>query len=352
MFILNGNTITLVYQGQVYTKQASDEEIAIATVHAQAQDYEELVNYLFPTPKNLLLKPGFWEENGSIYYKNIKVSIPKVLADKFVQAQDEEFNRLIKFWGWLSLNPNPRSRENLYNWIEKNDVQLTNGGLMIHFRRVVSIKPDQTELGKFVLETYEKLRKQKKSTNVLVFKYDNSDYTLKSVIDGERCLCIGRLKELYLELDKPSNVFTDNYTRTWDYRIGKESRMDRSQGSEDDSIQCGPGFHSGSKDYGFRGFGDTPIATLINPMDVLAVPKSSTILRACAHTPVAVLNSDCEWIDDPQVHQRIDDCYDAQVERLETLLESATFEDFKKHKVLSNEWNLQVGFETVLNILN
>lgn len=348
MFILNGNTITLVYQGQVYTKQASDEEIAIATVHAQAQDYEELVNYLFPTPKNLLLKPGFWEENGSIYYKNIKVSIPKVLADKFVQAQDEEFNRLIKFWGWLSLNPNPRSRENLYNWIEKNDVQLTNGGLMIHFRRVVNLnKKGRTNLSLFVEHTYNKLRKQKKSTKISVYRNeDNLGLNLK------KGLYIGNLKEMYANVIKEEHCFTDDYTRTWDYRIGKESRMDRSQGSEDDSIQCGPGFHSGSKDYGFRGFGDTPIATLINPMDVLAVPKSSTILRACAHTPVAVLNSDCEWIDDPQVHQRIDDCYDAQVERLETLLESATFEDFKKHKVLSNEWNLQVGFETVLKILN
>lgn len=348
MFILNGNTITLVYQGQVYTKQASDEEIAIATVHAQAQDYEELVNYLFPTPKSLLLKPGFWEQDGSIYYKNIKVSIPKVLADKFLVAGEEEFERLIKFWGWLSLNPNPKSRENLYNWIEKNDVQLTNGGLMIHFRRVVNLnKKQRTDLSLFVEYTYNKLRKQKKSTNISVYRNeDNLGLNLK------KGLYIGNLKEMCANVVKEEHCFTDNYSRCWDYRISKESRMDRSQGSEDDSVQCGPGFHSGSKDYGFNGFGDTPIATLINPMDVLAVPRGSTILRACAHTPVAVLNQDCEWIDDPQVHERIDECYDAAIDRLETLLEQADFEDFKKHEVLSNEWNLAVGFETVLKILN
>lgn len=350
MFILNGNTITLVYQGQVFTKQASDEEIAIATVHAQAQDYEELVNYLFPTPKNLLNKPGFWEQDGSIYYKNIKVSIPKVLADKFLVADGEEFERLIKFWGWLSLNPNPRSRENLYNWIEKNDVQLTNGGLMIHFRRVVRIKPDQSNLSKFVKETYEKRKKWKKSTNQTVYQDYEGDFYVSQI--DHRDISFGNLHHLYHNLNQLTGTFTDNYSRTWDYQIGKESRMDRSQGSEDDSVQCGPGFHSGSKDYGFNGFGNTPIATLINPMDVLAVPIGSTILRACAHTPVAVLNSDCEWIDDPNVHQRIDDCYDAAIERLESLLEQATFEDFKKHEVLSNEWNLAVGFETVLKILN
>ena len=87
-------------------------------------------------------------------------------------------------------------------------------------------------------------------------------------------------------------------------------------------------------------------------IDVLAVPDNGDKIRSCAFTPVAVLNEDAEWADDPEVHKRIDGCYDVAIDRLETLLEQADFEDFKKHEVLSNEWNLAVGFETVLKILN
>lgn len=348
MVILNNNTLTVKHDGVLYSKELSPEELIQVKVYLLDEDEQSIVDLCFATSKSLLKREGFWEENNCVYYKNIHVSIPQVLAEKLIEANEDEFQRLIKFWGWLSLNPNPRSRENLYNWIEKNDVQLTNGGLMIHFRRVVNLnKKIRTNLSLFVEYTYNKLRKQKKSTNISVYRNeDNLGLNLK------KGLYIGNLKEMYANVIKEEHCFTDNYSRTWDYRIGKESRMDRSQGSEDDSVQCGPGFHSGSKDYGFSGFGDTPIATLINPMDVLAVPRGSTILRACAHTPVALLNSDCEWIDDPQVHQRIDACYDAAVEQLETLLNEAEFEDFKKHEVLQDRWNLSVGFESVLKILN
>lgn len=232
MVIINGNTITLFYQGEVYTKQATEEEIAVATIHAQAKDYEEIINYLFPTHKKLLNK-GFWEENGSLYYKNIKVSIPKILADRFLVADQEEFDRLIKFWGWLSLNPNPRTRENLYGWVEKNGIQLTNGGLMILYRRVVKVKPRETNIGKFVDGTYKKLREKKKSTNVDVY-LDKDNYLYTSNICYGDTL-IGNLKQLYHELEMPVEIYTDAHTGKERYKIGEESRMPRDKGDESDA---------------------------------------------------------------------------------------------------------------------
>lgn len=351
MILLNNRTLTVHYDGVVYSKEVEDHEVPMIKIYAMDVDYESIINLCFPTPVKLLKREGFWEQDGSLYYKNIKVSIPQVLADKFLNADEDEFNRLVKFWGWLSLNPNPRTRENLYEWVKKNGIQLTNGGLMILYRRVVRVKPEQTKLGKFVKETYDKLRKQKKSTNIGVYLYDNYHYTTNEVVDGERCQQIGNLKQLHRELNAPSKVFTDAHTGKKCYMIGVEEREPRSAGDESDAT-CSQGIHAGGKGFGFNGFGDTPIAIVVNPVDVLNSVENQSKIRFCAMTPVAVLNSDCEWINDPLVHQRIDGCYDAQVERLETLLEEATFEDFKKHEVLSNEWNLAVGFETVLKILN
>lgn len=348
MVIINGNNITLFYEGETYTKTATQEEIAMVSVHAQAKDYEEILRLCFPTAKTLLSKPGFWEEDGSLYYKNIKVSIPKVLAEKFIVAEGEEFNRLIRFWGWLSLNPNPRTRENLYGWVEKNGIQLTNGGLMILYRRVIRLNGEDTTLGKFVKKSYEKLRKQKKSTNVDVYHDEDGFYYS---VENYGDTFMGNLKELYLELGKQTDVFTDAHTGKERYEIGKESRMPRDKGDESDA-HCSRGYHSSTKGFNFNGFGNTPIVIVVNPCEVLNCVEGHTKIRSVAFTPVAVLNEDAEWADDPEVHKRIDACYDAAVERLEQLLSEAEFEDFKKHEVLSNEWNLAVGFETVLKILN
>lgn len=350
MLILNNNCLTVKYDGQTYSKEVSPDELTMIKVYAMDNDLESIINLCFPTSKVLLKREGFWEENGSVYYKNIKVSIPKVLAEKLIKADEEEFQRLIKFWGWLSLNPNPRTRENLYGWVEKNGIQLTNGGLMVLYRRVVSLEPEDTDLGRFVKETYEKLRKQKKSTNVNVWENKFEPvYTLNK--DFVQHTMIGNLKQLYLELDMPSNVFTDAHTRKKRYMIGIEEREPRSAGDESDAT-CSQGIHAGGKGFRFDGFGNTPIAIVVNPTDVLNSVENQSKIRFCAMTPVAVLNKDCEWIDDPNVHQRIDECYDIQVERLESLLEQTTFEDFKKHEVLSNQWNLAVGFETVIKLLN
>lgn len=111
-------------------------------------------------------------------------------------------------------------------------------------------------------------------------------------------------------------------------------------------------YHAGGVDFSFSGFGDTPVAIVVNPMYVLNSVENHYKMRFTRFTPVAVLNEDAAWINDSEVHKRIDACYDQGVERLEELLNQAEFEDFKKHEVLSNEWNLQVGFETVLKILN
>lgn len=361
MVIINGNNITLFYEGETYTKTATQEEIAMVSVHAQAKDYEEILRLCFPTAKTLLSKPGFWEEDGSLYYKNIKVSIPKVLADKFIVAEGEEFNRLIRFWGWLSLNPNPKTREELYNWIEQHGIQLTNGGLMILYRRVIAVwnLPEyrSEEFRNFIDNTYNKLRRHKKSTNVPVWEclYNKSNYCIGNYgSELTQPAYVGNLKELYVTLNGEPIIthYTDAHTKTKIYKIGEEAREPRKEGDENSNVSCSKGLHMSHKNFSFNGFGDTPIAVVVNPCDVLAVPDNGDKIRSCAFTPVAVLNEDAEWADDPEVHKRIDACYDAAVDRLEQLLSEAEFEDFKKHEVLSNEWNLAVGFETVLKILN
>lgn len=351
MLLINNNTLTLTSEGKVYSKELSQEELAMVKVYALDNDIDSIIDLCFPTPANLLKKEGFWEEDGSIYYKNIKVSIPKILIDKLLEADPEEYDRLIKFWCWLSLNPNPETREHLYDWVSKHGVQLTNGGLMVLYRRVIKVKSIndlRTDLTEFVRTQYRTLKDRKKRTNITVWQDNESNYYLGDIDHGDTL--IGNLYGLYNHVYE--GVYTDAHTRTKRYVIGEEAREPRSAGDERSSVSCSFGLHMSHKKYSFSGFGDTPIAVVVNPCDILAVPDNGAKIRSCAMTPVAILNSDAEWADDKEVHQRIDACYDQAVERLETLLSEATFEDFKKHEILSTPWNLQVGFETILNILN
>jgi len=351
MVILNNNTLTVKHDGVLYSKELSPEELIQVKVYLLDEDEQSIVDLCFATSKSLLKREGFWEENNCIYYKNIHVSIPQVLAEKLIEANEDEFQRLIKFWGWLSLNPNARTRESLYDWIEKNGIQLTEGGLMILYRRVYRVEARDTKLGKFVSETYKKLRKQKKSTNVSVWMDADGDYFISNVFYDNSVL-VGNLKQLYFELDIPLQVFTDAHSRTKRYLIGVEEREPRSAGDENSNVSCSRGLHMSGKHFAYNGFGDTPIAVVVNPCDILAVPDHGEKIRSCAMTPVAVLNTDCEWADDTEVHKRIDACYDIAIEQLEALLNEAEFEDFKKHEVLQDKWNLSVGFESVLKILN
>lgn len=355
MFILNNKTLTLKHEGIVYSKTLAEEELVQVKIFAMDDDITAIVKLCFPASKDLLLKEGFWKNDGSIYYKNIGISIPQVLAEKMMKADEEELKRLINFWCWLSLNPNPRSRESLYTWIERNGIQLTNGGLMILYRRVVDTgKTSLNSLEQFVKETYERLRKNKKSTNIGVYQcsYNQDSFSIGNFGSTFTSpVYIGNLKELYHSF-KNEQVFTDNYTCTKRYMIGKEEREKRNEGDEDSSVSCSRGLHMSGKYFAYDGFGDTPIAVLVNPMDVLAVPDNGEKIRACAMTPIAVLNEDAEWADDKEIHKRIDACYDYQLNNLETLLNEAEFEDFQKHEILENKWNLAVGFETVLSILN
>lgn len=234
MILLNNRTLTVHYDGVIYSKEVEDHEVPMIKIYAMDIDYESIIDLCFPTPVKLLKREGFWEQDGSLYYKNIKVSIPQVLANKFLNADEDEFNRLIKFWGWLSLNPNPRTRENLYEWVEKNGIQLTNGGLMILYRRVVKAYFLYSQLGRFAENEYLRLRKNKKSTNVDVYlDSETSTYYTSKVNYGDKC--VGNLKDLYEKCNSSEFYYTDKHTRLERYVIGEESRMPRTKGDESDA---------------------------------------------------------------------------------------------------------------------
>ena len=94
---------------------------------------------------------------------------------------------------------------------------------------------------------------------------------------------LGTLEELYLDLPNMSeNRYTAWHGNEEDYRVGKVNSMPRHEGDDNNQISCSRGYHVASQEYNYSGFGDVPILAIVNPMDVLSVPKNEDgKMRTC-----------------------------------------------------------------------
>jgi hypothetical protein len=412
---------------------------------------------------------GIFEvKNSALYVKGIDISLPNSMITKFSEILDKNdpklLNKYINFWKWLSLNPDAESREDMINWVTSQNLPILDSGLIMTFRRVLRVKGQNYDHIEFVTNLINKLRSDKKSTNVNYYGftqdelrsffqryidfvypdyldyyktelealklkldeceecdedyedegYEDEDYFSPSLEDCEDDINdeIERHKSYYWSLhaaldkpleffnsirkgfeshykskmepklphwfdyilnhfeylacdpyidpkkqvflypntvqgrnfiidfskspitysvyslqesfnslkdqDKEEPYFTDNHTRQEKYYVGKEARMPREEVDPNKNNQCSQGFHCAGKGFAYRGFGDTPVACLVNPKDVLVVYENDYgKCRTSAFTIVGVLNNDCEWADDAEILNEISRAYNYQLESLE-----------------------------------
>lgn len=273
---------------------------------------------------------------GRMYYKEIGVSIPLKLAELFQELINDgnfaELNRWINFWKWLSLHKSEDVRKDLYSYVLDKKLPVLPSGLLLKYRRIKSVSgqvKEEIDFQNWIIETYLKVRKSKKSTSIPVYE-KNGKYNLRF---GN---IKGVLKELYTRQIIQSNVkYTDNYSQTLDYRVGIENRMPMSQVCKDKSVQAGPGFHSGGKGFGFDGFGDVPCLVIVNPMDVGCIfTNDYGKSRECAFTIVAILKNDLDWIADQKLLDAIEENTEFHVNRVNQLIKDADFTDINPQPAL------------------
>ena len=144
----------------------------------------------------------------------------------------EEYNSLLMFTYKLLLNPMKSSREDCLEYVKKYDIKLTNTGNMIMYRRIVSVDESNKDLIDFVSKQYVKVKSWKKAVkHFTVYKNEDDQYGLtdnvasKSFQDKNNEV-IGNLAELYSSLSEmKENRYTDDYTRSYDIRIGEAYKI-------------------------------------------------------------------------------------------------------------------------------
>lgn len=233
-----------------------------------------------------ILGSDFYMKNSGFYYKHIKLPIPTILLNALLQNKKQgnilEYQSLINFWLWTSLNPIQTSREDLFSFIRKNDVKLTPGGLLVLYRRIVNVNkssdgkkiPTNQKLESIISLEYFKTKKDdKKSPKDYSIILINDEFKRVKAGKESNYEIVGNLYDLYINLSAvPSNMYTDNHTRTMKIQIGTVYKIDEDLVDINSRNDCSTGLHVASKRYDYGSFGDTPVLCLVNPSKVRSVP--------------------------------------------------------------------------------
>ena len=251
----------------------------------------------------------------------------------------EEYNSLLMFTYKLLLNPMKSSREDCLEYVKKYDIKLTNTGNMIMYRRIVSVDESNKDLIDFVSKQYVKVKSWKKAVkHFTVYKNEDDQYGLtdnvasKSFQDKNNEV-IGNLAELYSSLSEmKENRYTDDYTRSYDIRIGEAYKIREEDIDVNKHGSCGGALHvADGKVFNYRSFGDTPVAVLVDPRHVYKMDSghSGKIgVKQMFIMSITEQDEDGNYIDiDSQAVVNFDELYHNQtIDELQEAFKNKSFE--------------------------
>jgi len=154
-----GNAITIIAEsGNMYTKTGADfdlynqllavnsedeiKQIMQPEFYAKQEKVKEEIKKVEKYKSNwdILLSTGYFKvEDDCVLLKGIDRTLPKLLIDKFIEVmevwgassdngetlqQNTAFTSLVRFWQKCCLNPNARSAEDLYSFLEKHNMKI------------------------------------------------------------------------------------------------------------------------------------------------------------------------------------------------------------------------------------
>jgi hypothetical protein len=276
----------------------------------------------------------FEVRGNSVYLSGINRSLPQLLVEKFVEviervkyyagfgdleealAEDEEYQGLKRFFMWCCLNPRAEVADSLYEFLMKNSFRITKQGFFAALRNVVTLH-GSPELVHFVSNAYNKVKAiwKKNPNNYHVILQEDDTYKLiekeqmykttsetcehcegsgRVWDEDENCYIecpycdecgyvdtvvrnfegedLGVLTDLYLDLpNREENRFTDDWTKTFDIRIGKVVNMPSEQCNWSTQDCAAAGLHFTSDQIHYVGCGDQSVLVLINPMKVVGI---------------------------------------------------------------------------------
>lgn len=240
IFLENGGIIEKEVTEDEFKKvvEAQTDEEVLKLLCPEYQKSVELHNNALTLVEKIQKSKLLSMRGDVVYWEEVScLSVPEELVKAIIKAEEEHNELKIStyrnFWTLMSLNPDERCRKNLFWFLQKYGMTISRCGFFVGYRNV-----DKTE---------------------------------------------------------EENVFTDHHSHTFKIRIGEMVTMDRNKCDTVQENVCSSGLHIGGKGWLKENyFGDTGLACLINPADVVAVPPYDNYgkLRTCAYLPMDIIHYD------------------------------------------------------------
>lgn len=232
----------------------------------------------------------FVVEGNTVYLKGINRSLPDILVQEFSEIvskykdqlpveiersleKDEKFQSLKRFFMWCCLNPRAEVANELYRFLKENSFRITKQGFFVALRNVVTVQQNN-QLVHFISNAYNKVKAvwKKKPDDYRVVELENGEYKFERVDAPINGKIIGNLTTLYLDLpNMAENRFTDDWTKTFDIRIGKVVNMPMEECNWSTQDCAAAGLHFTADQIHYVGCGDQSVLVLINPMKVVGI---------------------------------------------------------------------------------
>jgi hypothetical protein len=177
-------------------------------------------------------------QHGKLFLDGVEVN--NTLTEQVLRFMDldiEDWQPLVAFFENVQANPNPHSREQLYDWLAQRDFTITQDGLIVGYKGVTS------DL--------------------------QSIHSGKAIVDGETVT--GRIPN----------------------KLGSIIEMPRNEVQWDPSIGCHSGLHVGTYDYANSFAQGALLEVHVNPRDVVSVPTDCdwAKVRCCRYTVVDTIDA-------------------------------------------------------------
>lgn len=229
---------------------------------------------------------------NSVYMLDIsEQSIPSDFVEKILEAEESgdeaEIKKFKNFWTLVSLNPDSRVRNNLFWFIRKWNMKITEAGLIIAYRNADIKKESEysTEQVKNIINSYYQVK----------YVEGKNPYEIYGVDGGINETSLGEIYDLIINEGANSPTYTDHHSHSTTIKLGQPVRMPREETDPVQENECSRGLHVAGTQWLKRNyFGDVGLMVLVNPANIVAIPYNSDYgkMRTCEYFPVALIDFD------------------------------------------------------------
>lgn len=284
-YIATDNNLTLILDGkpkQIKLNSKNHRNDLIKSINTfnnspkSDKDFEVLLKYLEPIKRIQLESDNRFElEDNKLYLKGSDKAIEPGLADKILDFIENglPIDALVKFWESCLKNPHYIAIKELFTFLEKNNMPITDNGGFLGYKKL-NLRGDLTIPEEFL--------------ELVIVK--NEEVT---TINGKKVdtKTAANYLEFLSEINNPTMY--DVYSGRIKQKIGEEVKQDFQKFCPEEIRKaCGTGLHIGSFDYAFSG--NVRVLCEVYPEDVIASDVSNSKLRTSRYKLVSFVDSQKE----------------------------------------------------------